>query len=117
MAQSRFYVVLATDKPDMAKVRQEARPAHRAYLRRQAHVCIHAAGPLTDEQGEVMNGTFILCGAESHASVAAFVEGDPYFRSGLFGEIAIRRLDWTLGNPLRIEAGSAPTGAAIRTVS
>src|SRR6266571_2791693 len=100
MTDTKFYVVTATDKPGLAELRQQTRPAHRAYLRGQSLVQICAAGPLLEEHSEAMNGTFILCSADSRDSVEAFVAGDPYARSGLFAEVSIRRLNWTMGNPL-----------------
>ena|SRR5437870_3501023 len=108
MIDTRFYIVTATDKPGLAELRQQTRPAHRAYLRSQSLVQIYAAGPLLEEHRDAMNGTFILCGAGSRNSVDAFIAADPYARSGLFAEVSIRRLDWTLGNPLA-SGDEAPT--------
>jgi uncharacterized protein len=95
VSEPRYYVVLATDNPGMVRIRQQVRPAHRDYLRGQSHVQIFSAGPLLDEGG-VMNGTFALCGAGSRDRVERFVAGDPYSQSGLFAEVIIRRLNWTL---------------------
>jgi uncharacterized protein YciI len=110
MSESRFYVVLATDRPGMGHVRAAARPAHRAYLRAQAAVRVYSAGPLIDESGGAMEGTFVLCGADSREAVERFVAADPYSRSDLFAQVIIRRLDWTLANPLPFVAASAPDG-------
>jgi uncharacterized protein YciI len=107
MSEPNYYVIIATDQPDTAPLRQAVR-AHRAYLRNQVHVRICAAGPLVDEPGEKMTGTFILCAADALAAVQTFIAEDPYSRSGLFGEIAVSRLDWTLGNPVQAQAEPTP---------
>ena len=109
MREPSYYVVLATDNPGMAQIRQQVRPVHRDYLRRQSHVRIFSAGPLLDEDA-AMNGTFALCGASSRDCVERFVADDPYSQSCLFAEVIIRRLNWTLRNPPQTQSDTAPPG-------
>lgn len=105
MAIGRFFVVFANDKPGMHELRNQIRPAHRAYLRTPGdhRVVVRLGGPMLDIDNNKMDGTLLVIEAESIAEVERFLQDDPYVRSGLFEQIEIRPWDWGLGNPdLRI---------------
>ncbi len=96
-----YFLVLSTDKPDMADVRSEVRPIHRAYLRNPgAHpVKVHFGGPTLTTQGEHANGTLLVVEADDIAAVSEFVADDPYSQAGVFRSVEIRPWSWTVGAP------------------
>lgn len=99
MTERSYFVVIGTDKPGSGEIRSRVRPSHREYLRAQRNVEIIAAGPTVNDDGAVMNGTFLLVAAPARQAVDEFVAGDPYQHAGLFREVMVRRFNWTLGNP------------------
>lgn len=100
---SRFFVIFATDKPDMLSVRERVRPAHRAYLRGAAgtNVFVRLGGPTVDAEAATMNGTLLVIEAERIEDVERFVRDDPYMHAGIFERVEVRPWDWSLGNPER----------------
>lgn len=96
-----FFLVLATDAPGMASVRNEVRPVHRAYLRNPCdhQIKVHLGGPTLTTQGEDMNGTLLVVEANDLSAVSDFVVDDPYSQAGVFKSVEIRPWAWTLGAP------------------
>jgi uncharacterized protein YciI len=96
-----FFLVLATDAPGMASVRNEVRAVHRAYLRNPCdhQIKVHLGGPTLTTQGEDMNGTLLVVEANDLSAVSDFVADDPYSRAGVFKSVEIRPWAWTLGAP------------------
>ena len=101
-----FFLVLATDAPGMASVRQDVRPVHRTYLRNPGNhqIKVHLGGPTLTTQGEDMNGTLLVVEADDIAAVSDFVADDPYSQAGVFKSVEIRPWAWTLGVPTTAEA-------------
>ncbi|AIG01942.1 YCII-related domain-containing protein [Pseudomonas fluorescens] len=97
----QFFAIFASDHPDSLALRQRLRPSHQAHLRAsQGHrVVVRFGGPTLDEGGANMNGTLLIIEAGSLADVKAFIQDDPYVRSGLFASVHIRPWRWSLGNP------------------
>ena len=81
-----FFLVLATDAPGMASVRNEVRPVHRAYLRNPSNrqIKVHLGGPTLTTQGDEMNGTLLVIEADHISAVSDFVADDPYSQAGVF---------------------------------
>lgn len=100
-----FFLVLATDAPGMAEVRNEIRPVHRAYLRNPCNhpIKVHLGGPTLTTRGEEMNGTLLVVEAEDISIVSDFVADDPYSQAGMFKSVDIRPWAWTLGAPPVVE--------------
>lgn len=96
-----FFLVLATDAPGMAAVRNEVRPVHRAYLSNPCHhlIKVHLGGPTLTTQGDEMNGTLLVIEADDITAVSDFVADDPYSQAGVFQSVEIRPWSWTLGTP------------------
>jgi uncharacterized protein YciI len=63
---------------------------HRAYLETKP-INVVMSGPLMDDTGERMNGSFFLVEAESREEVESFNRQDPFFDLGLWSEIHIHR--------------------------
>lgn len=91
------FVVLATDKPGYAEVRERTRPEHRRYLRNHGAPAVQVllAGPTLDRAGDQMNGTLLVVEAICLEDVSAFIAADPYSKAGLFEHIDIR--PWRCG--------------------
>lgn len=96
-----FFLVLATDAPGMASVRNEVRPVHRAYLRNPCNhpIKVHLGGPTLTTQGDETNGTLLVIEADHISAVSDFVADDPYSQAGVFQSVEIRPWSWTLGAP------------------
>jgi uncharacterized protein YciI len=85
-----YFVILTSDKPNSARIRQETRPAHLDYIQGFGKQIVAGGATLT-EDGESMTGSFILVNMPDRAVVEAFVRNDPYVRAGLFETVEIRR--------------------------
>lgn len=95
-----FFVVMASDSPDSLALREQLRPAHRAWLRQHPghDLTVLHGGPTLGCDGR-MNGTVLIVQAENLRQVRRFVEADPYSAGGLFAEVVIRPWCWSLGQP------------------
>jgi len=85
-----FFAVIAIDKPGMLETRMKVRPDHRAYGDREDLPALKIIGvPLTEDDGETMNGTLLVLDAPDRAAAEAYVAGDPYVKAGLFARTTI----------------------------
>ncbi len=85
-----FFAVIAMDKPGMLETRMKNRPDHRAYGDREDLPARKVIGvPLTEDDGETMNGTLLILDAPDRAAAEAYVAGDPYVKAGLFARTTI----------------------------
>ncbi|MET1415446.1 YciI family protein [Roseibium sp. HPY-6] len=74
------FVVYAIDVPDSLSRRLEVIDAHRRYLADapvRHGISILLSGPLTQDDGETMCGSFFLLEAEDRKTVEKFFDGDP----------------------------------------
>ena len=78
-----LYMVVSTPEQGPEKL-QENLPAHLAYQAEQEqNGALVMAGPLSDETGELMQGTgLIIYRAESLAAATAIADSDPMHQSG-----------------------------------
>lgn len=85
-----FFAVFATDKPGSLETRMQNRPAHRAYGDRYDLPARKIIGvPLTEDDGETMNGSLLVLEAPNRAAVEAYLAGDPYVKAGLFERTSV----------------------------
>ena len=97
---SKYYAIIAHDRPDAAPIRTEKLKQH------LAHVVEHldrlaVAGPLRDEAG-AFTGSLLIVKAESEADARALLESDPYYRANVWSDIEVRAFgavagDWVGG--------------------
>ena len=83
------FVVHAVDKPDALPRRLAVIDAHRAYLAEapaRHGIRILLSGPLTEDDGETMRGSFFLLDAPDRQSVEDFFAGDPLQAAGIWEE-------------------------------
>ena len=93
-----YFVILTTDKPNSAHIRQAARPAHLEYAERFGEQIVAAGATLTDD-GQAMTGSFLLVDMADCAAVDEVVRNDSYVKAGLFERLEIRRWLKVVFNP------------------
>ena len=77
------YVVLCYDAPGSAVKREAASREHLAYIE-TILAEINVAGPLYDESGTRTVGSMFCYRTKSLERARALLEGDPYFRHGVY---------------------------------
>ncbi|MBS0503572.1 MAG: YciI family protein [Proteobacteria bacterium] len=97
---SKFYAIIARDRPGAAPIRTEKLKQHLAHV--EGHIDrLAVAGPLRDEAG-AFTGSLLIVKAETEADARALLESDPYFQAGIWDDIDIRAFgavagDWVGG--------------------
>ena len=97
---SKFYAIIARDKPGAASMRMEKLKEHLAHVEGSLDR-LAVAGPLRDEAG-AFTGSLLIVKAESEADARALLEADPYYRAGIWNDIDVRAFgavagDWVGG--------------------
>lgn len=85
-----YFVILTTDKPNSAHIRQSTRSAHLEYAKGFGKQIVAGGATLTDD-GQVMTGSFLLVDMADRGAVEEFARNDPYVKAGLFERVDIRR--------------------------
>ncbi|MEE2565283.1 YciI family protein [Hyphobacterium marinum] len=83
-----LFAVHALDRPNCLALRAQHREAHIAFLT-DAGDRLKFAGPLLDDAGG-MCGSLLILEAENRATLARWLEDDPYSAAGLFERVTIR---------------------------
>lgn len=81
--------LIARDKPGHLETRMANRAAHLAYIEETGTVA--QAGPLLDQNGEMV-GSLIILDVEDMTAGEAWAAGDPYNKAGLFE--AVELITW-----------------------
>ncbi len=76
------------DKPDCESIRAEKHASHRDYLGGST-LKILVAGPLTLPDGETSVGSLYIAEADSRADVESFINNDPFYVAGVWGDVKI----------------------------
>lgn len=82
------FLIVATDKPDSADLRQQTRATHLAYLAENADRLLLAGAQWTDD-AQTAVGSVLVLDADSREDAEAFAAADPYAQAGLFASVAI----------------------------
>ncbi len=91
-----YFVVHALDAPGMADARAANRPAHRTRLREHDYaLTVRVGGPLLNDAGK-MCGTTLIVEAENKKVVSDYLDGDPYTKAGVYGQVSIHPFVWGL---------------------
>ena len=91
-----LYHILCKDKPGCLQTRLDNRDAHLAVVKALGDR-LFAAGPLLNEQDEMV-GSVLIIDFDSDDAAAAFCAADPYAQAGLFQDVTITRWRKTLPN-------------------
>jgi uncharacterized protein len=84
------WIIYCIDKPDSLALREDNIALHRAYLE-TAPIKVVMSGPLMDDAGEKMNGSFFLVEADTRDEVEKFNRDDPFFGLNLWAGVHIHR--------------------------
>jgi uncharacterized protein len=95
-----LYVVILTDRPGTAAIRQQWLAAHLEWLRNQTAVL--QAGSLREEPGANPIGGCWIVNAPDRAAIQALLEADPFWVHGL--RDTVRILEWSVAFPERVQA-------------
>jgi uncharacterized protein len=95
-----LYIVMLTDRPGTAALRQQWLAAHLEWLRQQQ--TIRQAGALRESPDANPVGGCWIVEAPDRASVSALLESDPFWINGL--RDSVRILQWTVAFPERLQA-------------
>jgi len=82
------WIIYAIDKPGMLPTRTANVDKHRAYLASHP-IRTLVSGPLMDDAGQDMIGSFFLVEADTRAEVEAFNRNDPFWPLGLWEQVHI----------------------------
>ena len=83
-----IWVILCKDKPNYFKKRMEVIDEHRKYLSTNPIKTL-ISGPLINESGDIMNGSFFMVEAETIQEIKDFQFNDPIYKAGVWDEITI----------------------------
>lgn len=78
-----IFVFHLLDKPGSAALREEIRPAHKAYLGEVAER-IAFAGPLLSDDGLAMLGSLIAIDFDHREAAERWLAGEPFTRAGVY---------------------------------
>ena len=84
------YMILMKDKPGMGDTRARVRGKHLQYLDSVKAKLLNA-GALIEDDGTGGDGSLYIVDTDDRAEAQRLLEGDPFFKAGLFGEITLRR--------------------------
>ena len=88
------YFIDATDKPGTKDLRDKTRPEHIAFLDTHTSKLI-AVGPKLSDDGQTSLGSLYIVDVDDRGAAEAFIHADPFYKAGLFGNVAIAR--WRKG--------------------
>ncbi len=83
-----IWVILCKDKPNYFKKRMEVIDEHRKYLSTNPIKTL-ISGPLINEEGDIMNGSFFMVEADNIEEIKKFQFNDPIYKAGIWDEITI----------------------------
>lgn len=89
------FVIICTDVPKSAELRNAARPKHLEYLT-SLGTKIRAAGPFLSEDGKTMTGSMLVVEAETLEEAKQIAAGDPYGPAGVFASVEVKPWKWVI---------------------
>lgn len=84
-----FFVISCLDKPGVLETRLATMQAHKDYVATKP-IKILLSGPLTEDDGETITGSFFMVEAADRAEVERFQRDDPLYRAAIWQSIEIR---------------------------
>jgi hypothetical protein len=78
-----LYTFFLLDKPGAAALRQQVRPAHKAYLAQVAER-VAFAGPLLADDGQGMAGSLLVIDFDSREQAQQWLAQEPFTQAGLY---------------------------------
>jgi uncharacterized protein YciI len=93
-----LFVVLCTDGPDAADLREKLKGEPEQYLIDNQQ-SIKVAGPFLGDAGQSIGGLAIIYG-EAEEDARALIEGHPLVRAGAFSRIELYAWKQLIGTPM-----------------
>lgn len=87
-----IHVLHLLDRPDGAALRQQVRPAHKAYLAAVADR-IAFAGPLLADDGVTMIGSLLAIDFPDRDAARAWMADEPFTRAGLYASVQLHAFE------------------------
>ena len=90
-----IFVAHALDKPGRLQERLANIDAHRTYLAEAPAglgVTVLMSGPLVEEDGETMKGSFFLLASDTREAVTTMFKHDPMFVADVWQDLTINRV-------------------------
>ena len=95
-----LFVVILTDRPGTAAIRQQWLAAHLEWLKQQT--AVRQAGSLRETPDANPVGGCWIVEAPDAAAVSTLLESDPFWANGL--RESVRILQWSVAFPERLQA-------------
>ena len=86
-----LWAIYCVDKPNSAPLRAEHQARHSAYLKEKDPV-IFFTGPLQSDDAGANIGSLWIIAANSRSEAQAFVDGEAFYRAGVFESVSVRRV-------------------------
>ena len=86
-----LWAIYCVDRPDSTALRAEHQQRHSAYLKAK-DPDIFFTGPLQSDDGGANIGSLWIIAAGSRSEAQAFVDGEAFYRAGVFESVSIRRV-------------------------
>ena len=86
-----LWAIYGIDKPNTKPLRAEHQKAHSAYLK-ETDPILFFTGPLLSDDGENMIGSLWIVKADSREEAVAFMEGEAFYRAGVFESMTVKRV-------------------------
>lgn len=83
------FVIRCMDKPDVLDVRLGTMQAHKDYIATKP-IKVLLSGPLTQDDGETIIGSFFMVEARDRLAVETFQSNDPLFKAGIWQSIDVQ---------------------------
>ena len=93
-----LWVIICTDKPNSAPIREKVLQPHRDYLQTQKKILVVAGATQNDEGTESIGSCFVV-NVGSRAEAKKFSDGDPFTQNGVFSNVTITRMRKGQWNP------------------
>ena len=88
--------------PNFAAMREKGLQPHLDYLHSQKNILVVSGATLSDD-GKAVTGSLLIVNVGSRAEAKAFVDNDPFQKSGLFTNVTITRMRKGQWNPQAAE--------------
>ena len=85
-----LWAIYCIDKPNSAALRAEHQQRHSAYLKKDP--VIFFTGPLQSDDVSQNIGSLWIVAANSRSEAQAFVDGEAFYRAGVFESVSVRRV-------------------------
>lgn len=87
----RVFLVVANDGADSDADRDRHLEGHLEYIEKNCDRYL-TCGPILGDDRATLTGSFFLVTAEDADDARAFLDGDPYLRSGMYAEVTVREV-------------------------